>query len=383
MLLYELAISLDKRSPDLVDAAAELGMGELQPATDLDAAQVAALRAHFGSASAPPPLAPLGSGATPLPAPPSGPLAGEPLVFGAPAAAPASGAPQAPASWGPPPGAAPPPPPAGPGAAAPPPPAVGPVTWDPEGHVGPHFTAPEVPAGTTGTPPGPAAMPAPGLPPTSLPPTGPAGAAGPALPAGPGAPGPTTGLATGQKVLIGGAVAAVVALFGFMAINTGPDREREQELAAKEAAIEAELGTTTAPKSTTTTSPAAPTTDPPAQDAYSPVDVQRFCQGGLGVATFELRLAAAIADGNFDEVTGLVRDRRAGWNGDLDTMSSGAAPILVDDIARYRQGYDLLFDAIDSSSSLDEAYGKIDRVTLARATNAAKQVGAQVEFACK
>ena len=28
MLLYELAISLDKRSPDLVDAAAELGMGQ-------------------------------------------------------------------------------------------------------------------------------------------------------------------------------------------------------------------------------------------------------------------------------------------------------------------------------------------------------------------
>lgn len=191
------------------------------------------------------------------------------------------------------------------------------------------------------------------------------------------------GLPTGQKVLIGGAVAAVIALFGFMAVNTGPDAEREQELAAKEAAIEAELGTTTAPKPTTTTSPSATTTAPPAQDAYSPVDVDRFCQGGLGVATFELRLAAAIADGDFGEVTGLVRDRRAGWNGDLDTMSSGAPPILVDDIARYRQGYDLLFDAIDSSSSLEEAYGKIDRVTLARATNAAKQVGAQVEFECK
>jgi len=184
-------------------------------------------------------------------------------------------------------------------------------------------------------------------------------------------------------VLIGGAVAAVIALFGFMAVNTGPDAEREQELAAKEAAIEAELGTTTAPKPTTTTSPSVTTTAAPAQDAYSPVDVARFCQGGLGVSTFELRLAAAIADGDFGEVTGLVRDRRAGWNGDLDTMSSGAAPILVDDIARYRQGYDLLFDAIDSSSSLDEAYGKIDRVTLARATNAAKQVGAQVEFECK
>ena len=135
MLLYELAITLDKRSPDLVDAAAELGMGELQPATDLDAAQVAALRAHFAGAS-PPPLAPLGSGAAPLPAPPSGPLVGDPLVFGAPSSAPPTGAPQAPASWGPPPGAA---PPAG---SLPPPGAVSPATGPRPGALPPPLAAP-------------------------------------------------------------------------------------------------------------------------------------------------------------------------------------------------------------------------------------------------
>ena len=101
------------------------------------------------------------------------------------------------------------------------------------------------------------------------------------------------------------------------------------------------------------------------------------------MATFELRLAAAIADGNFPELAGLVRDRRAGWNGDVDTMSSGAAPILVNDIQQYRQGYDQLFDAVASSGNMDEVYAKVDRVALARSTNAAQQVGAQVEFECE
>lgn len=50
MLLYELAVELGQRSPDLADAARELGLGELGPASELDAAQVAALRSRFGPA---------------------------------------------------------------------------------------------------------------------------------------------------------------------------------------------------------------------------------------------------------------------------------------------------------------------------------------------
>jgi hypothetical protein len=212
----------------------------------------------------------------------------------------------------------------------------------------------------------------------TMPPPPPAGP-----PPGASEPASSAGMGGGQKVAIGAAVAGVVALFGFMALNTGPDHDRQRQIAAGEQAIEAELAaTTTAPATMTTT--AAPTTSAaPAQDAYAPVDVDRFCKGGLGVATFELRLAAAIADGDFPELVGLVRDRRAGWNGDVDTMSSGAAPILVNDIQQYRQGYDQLFDAVSNSGSLDEVYAKVDRVTLARSTNAAQLVGAQIEFACE
>lgn len=359
MLLYELAIVLDKRSPELTDAAARLGLGELQPASDLDAEQVAALRAHFG-AMAPPPLAPLGSGPPLLPAAPSGPLAAEPLLFGdsAPTPPSASGGPVAPASWGPPTSAPGWSPPAGTDASP---------SASPE-HVGPYFAAPEIAAAEVVD--SPLGLGDATLPPLPPPPSG----------ADRAASGAAGGMGTGQKVMIGGAVVAVVALFGFMAVNTGPDEERERSIAAKEAAIEAELDATTAPASTT----AAPTTTAAASpDAYAPVDVDRFCQGGLAVATFELRLAAAIADQDFGELTGLVAERRAAWGGDVTTMASGAAPILVNDIDLYRRGYDQFFDAITSSSTMEEASTKFDRLALVRSTNAAQEVGAQVEFECR
>lgn len=101
MLLFELAISLDMRSGDLVDAAREAGLGDLQAGSDLDAAQVAALRARFGGGV---PTAPSGM-------PPVG-----PATWGAPAPSPDGTGPQAPAHWGPPPGAD-----AGPSSWSPPP----------------------------------------------------------------------------------------------------------------------------------------------------------------------------------------------------------------------------------------------------------------------
>ena len=54
MLLYELAMELDQRSPDVVEAARALGFGDLTAASDLDRDQVAALRSRFAPAVAPP-----------------------------------------------------------------------------------------------------------------------------------------------------------------------------------------------------------------------------------------------------------------------------------------------------------------------------------------
>ncbi len=69
----------------------------------------------------------------------------------------------------------------------------------------------------------------------------------------------------GAPVLDGDKVVGVLSatdIIEFESITPPPDAEREQELAAKEAAIEAELGTTTAPVTPNTTPP-TPTTQPP------------------------------------------------------------------------------------------------------------------------
>ncbi|MEZ5183769.1 MAG: translation initiation factor IF-2 N-terminal domain-containing protein [Acidimicrobiales bacterium] len=48
MFLYELAIELDRRSGELIDLAAELGMGVVTASSTLDATQVHQLRARLG-----------------------------------------------------------------------------------------------------------------------------------------------------------------------------------------------------------------------------------------------------------------------------------------------------------------------------------------------
>ncbi|MGN6693130.1 MAG: hypothetical protein ACTHN0_03055 [Aquihabitans sp.] len=366
MLLYELAITLDRRSTELVDAAEELGFGTLQAGSDLDAQQVAAIRAHFGGGLAPPPLAPLGSN-PPLPAPPAAPLA-----FGPPpdAAVAPGGAPSAPASWvpptapshwGPPPGAASPTPPS--------PPSPGALGWgapDPAVHVGPAFAYPDSPIAPEAGAPA-AAVFAP--PPPDV------------VPAPPVSTSAGSGFGTGQKVVIGAVVLGVVALFGFMAMNTGPDRSRQQAMADRDTELEAGLNATTAPIAATTDVPAT-TTAPPTPSAYDVVDVGSFCSGGLSVSTMDLRLAAALADEDFAELTGIVRDRRAGWDDDMARLTAGAPPILLNDIELYRTGYDAFFDAVASSTSLDEAYSKVDRLQLAKAGNAGQEIGTQIANEC-
>ncbi|HWJ96615.1 MAG TPA: hypothetical protein VNQ33_00565 [Acidimicrobiales bacterium] len=361
MLLYELAITLDRRSTELVDAATELGLGHLQAGSDLDAKQLAALRAHFGAGVAPPPLAPLGS-APPLPAPPTAPLAfgAPPPPVGAPVGAPTApaawGPPTAPGRWGPPPAAV---PPAAPPDGAPPATAA---------HIGPAFAYPDSPIAQEAAPAG-APSPASGGP---LPP--------PPDPVPGAAPASAPGFGTGQKVLIGAVVVGVIALFGFMAVNTGPDKERQQALATKQAELEADLNATTAPIATTTEAPATPAAPP---TAYDIVDVTRFCKGGLGITTFELRLAAALADQDFEELSSIVRDRRAAWSDDVASLVESAPPILVDDIELYRDGYNTFFDAVASSSSMEQAYRKVDRMQLIKAGNAGQEVSTQIANECK
>lgn len=213
------------------------------------------------------------------------------------------------------------------------------------------------------------------------PPFGPPPGSGPAAP-------PSGGMSTGQKVLIGGVIAAVIALFAFMAMNTGPDKEREEALAEQNADLVEDLeSTTTAPaeQETVPTTTAAPTPAPtqPAIDPDEPVDTDRFCDGGLAITTFELRLTAAISDTDYGELKGLVLERRAAWSDDVGTLAAGAPPALVNDIEEYRGGYNVFFDAIESSSAMGEAYDKIDPDVLTDAATAGQAINEYINSECR
>jgi len=183
-------------------------------------------------------------------------------------------------------------------------------------------------------------------------------------------------------VLIGAVVVGVAALFGFMAMNTGPDEERQQALATKDAELEAELNATTVPIASTTEAPAT-TAAPATPSAYDVVDLTRFCRGGVAIGTLELRLTAAIADQDFSELRAIVQDRRAAWDADVADLVAGAPPILANDIELYRTGYSAYFDAVSSSSTMEQTYSKVDRMQLVKASNAAIEIGTQISNECE
>lgn len=174
----------------------------------------------------------------------------------------------------------------------------------------------------------------------------------------------------------------VVGLFAFMVSNTGPDKKREQAIAADQKRLEDELDTATtdAPK-TTTTRPAPATTAPKGVDDV--VDLERFCRGGIAISTFELRIVAAEGDKDYGELAQLVRDRRSRWQSDVALMASGAAPMYKNEIARYEAAYDEFFDAVESSSSFTQLAGKIDRIEMLKAVNGANEFGTQISYLCK
>lgn len=376
MFLYELAIELGVHSSELVDAAETLGLGTLTSASMLSAPEVAALRQHLAIAG--PPRRPVpGAGVPPLPAVPTGPLVAEPPGASGPGAAPV---PQAPAHWGPPvpPRAAPAPPPPDPEPVRPatgvPAPAV--FAPPPPGDVPTFESAPE--------PPGPGSAAGLGA---SLGPTPPTswdlqGGSTPP-PAGPPVTGGDEGdgWSMGQKVAVGVVALLVVGLFGFMLANTGPDAERERELALADQRIEREreeaarTSTTTVPETTTTT--AAP--EPGRNDV---VDMEAFCTGNVGIGTFELRMAAAIGDGDYGELTEIVRDRSTAWREALDLVERGAPRALQDEIDTYRDAYERYFEAVATSGSFEALAGKVDDLAMARAASAGQQINAQFSFHC-
>ncbi|MEZ5183768.1 MAG: hypothetical protein R2702_18110 [Acidimicrobiales bacterium] len=247
---------------------------------------------------------------------------------------------------------------------------VPPVTFEPPVHFEAVGFAPDVPDGV-GEPQAPlaAARPAGSPPPPPPPPPPPAGGGTDA------APRPLAGFTRSQRIALGGVVAAVVALFGFMVATSGPDRAREREIAEADRRAEASVPTTAAAPSTTTTSR-------PSVDQTEPADVATFCEGGVPLLTLQARFLVAAADGDFGELQDLSRERRAEWEADLDKVSVGGPPAYVDEVQRYEQGVGRWMDALLTTSSALEAYDAAGGIEVDRALNAGDEFLRQVPFYC-
>ena len=339
MKVYELASQLGVMSSDLAQVAQAHSLGRLSPADELSPEVEAALRRLFTPPSAPMAWAPDGSGAEPVPSP-------------------GIGAPTGPPSM--------PPPPPGfgsPGSPMPPPP-FGASPSD-----SPWAPSTNPPGGTP--PPG-----APSFPPPPI--EGPprAQVLGPATIDDPISPRGKGSFATSQLLMVGGAVALAVALFVYMAANTGGDRPAAQEVGP--------APTTTAPASVATTDPpvtsitiAAPSTTTTVQEEEAPPttrihrhelrDTATFCRGAQQVMPMELRIAAVGLEADWLGLQEAVRADRATWEIGVADLLEGGTEALQDDIALYRDSYTGLFDRIlaaPSTTAIIASFEDFDHASL-------------------
>lgn len=324
MYLYELALEMGVRSPDLVERAAGLGMAGLGPSTQLSAAQVAALRA--GVPAPPPPAA----------GPPVGPSPATPGAI----SWPGSPTPPPPAAPGPPPAGSP-----GPGWVPPPPPvASGPP---PAGSPGPGWVPPPPPPGIGSIPPPPGAPPWP---------PGPGGPPGLVPGQGPGSG--RAGLRVGFAVVL---TVVVVGVLGFFFLGTTTDRdERRRELEATNAEVEARTAAEAADEAeradverrfaelaeergTTTTAVTAA--------GEGVVDRDRFCRAAMDITRFELSLAASGIDADWDAVRRDVADGHERWRSGADGLVASTAGDLQTSVEFYRSTYRSLIDDVLAAES--------------------------------
>lgn len=365
MFLYELSIELDLKSGELAAAAASLGLGAMGPTTKLTAEHVDLLRAKAAAVvaeSGPPPPPP----AVAVPAdwlPALDPL---------------------PAEAGPPPPLLPPlgGPGGGPHGGTPPVPAFEAVPTV-DGPTTPTEAWPASPPTAPPTAAGPGLLPAMELADGAGPrPTGPHPAGGLGPGAGDSGPVPTGRqlfggrFTVGQIGLIGTLVVAVVALFGFMVANTGPDEGRQRALAAddpparpacagSDAAICGDSSESGVPAAT-------PGSSEPILDgsttlpAWAPADVKGFCGGARATTAFDLRITAALLERDLGAIRQVITDGRAEWSLAVAQMHDGAPASARDDIALYRSQMEALFGAVDASATIDDLWGRFgeDQATL-------------------
>ena len=329
MFLYELAIELGITSAQLVEVAARIGLGRISPSATLSSDEVAALREVFRTGQLPP---------VPVEAPASAAaseVTSEPLT--------------GPLGWGPPPDQVPPGLPAltpedvvfdqAPALAAPPPPPP-----PPPPPVSPPFASPASPE--------PEPEPAPGGPIVEL-------------------PDPETDDETAsrfdakQLAMVASVVVLMVALFGYMTVNSGPNKQREQQIAATNKRLDAQPMVTfaTIPP---TTAPSASTSmvfrPVPGQLLTDPAAIARFCGAARHLVAFELRITAGEIESDWRAARAAIVTGRASWEQAVSDMIASGTPNAQVDLVVYRSTYHALFAAVLGSGSAADAVAGIRNV---------------------
>jgi hypothetical protein len=297
LYLYELALELDAKSLELAERARAAGVDGAGPNTLLTAVQVQALRSGV-PVPPPPPSTPDGAPSFVPPPPPPTPAPtdthGKPISWGAGA------------------------PPAEDGDAAP----AGPPTATADGAPGAAPTGAPVPPG-----------------PSSLPP--PPGVGGVPFPDGtPGGAGRAAGLRAmplGQKLVIGGLVAGVVALFGYMVTTNAP------------------RGAVAAPRSATT-EPGTPTTIVRLPSASMGItDPKGFCTAMRVLFDtwpdddVELRNAPDLP-----AVQALLMRRQGGWSMAMVGLRGVTTGSVAQDVELVNEGYERRRDVLLAAQDEDQ-----------------------------
>lgn len=171
-----------------------------------------------------------------------------------------------------------------------------------------------------------------------------------------------------QMAIVAVVGVAVVALFTYMFVNSGPDEARQRELAAADAKAEAAAPSTLVPAISTTTTPEAvtPTTIGPESTVF--VDEDRFCLGARYMVGFELRVVAGLVERDWSATRQAAIVGRPAWDRSVEDMLAGAALRLRPDIEFYRDQYIPFLDRLATSTSAQDvgaAALQVDRPRLA------------------
>lgn len=141
------------------------------------------------------------------------------------------------------------------------------------------------------------------------------------------------GMSKGQIAALIAVGILVVGLFAFMVANTGPDKKREQKIAASETEV-LDDPASTIPLETTTaegTDPTGATTAPAATAPLSttPRDEAAVCAGFRQLAPILLILgdsASTTSTATFDQTKRAVAQQRPAVEGGLRQIAAGVAP---------------------------------------------------------